>query len=75
MLGGRRAHTLGEIKMAKINILIEDIHDGMVDVKFNFDPPVKDIDPEDQTRAQMLTAEVLNFLSTLGAEQMEKDGK
>jgi hypothetical protein len=55
--------------MARIEIAVEDGEGGAVDIKLNFDPPIETIDPNNQTRAQMLTAEILNFLSSLGAEE------
>ena len=52
--------------MAKIDISFEDL-DGGVDIKFNFDPPLSEIKPGDETQAQGIVAEIIHLLTSIGA--------
>jgi len=53
--------------MAQINISIEDIDDG-VNINFDLNPPLEEIDVKNQTKAQKIAAEIINLIASMGAE-------
>ena len=55
--------------MAKIEIHIEDGQPDGVDVKVFLDPPINT--DEEQTPAQMIATEIVEFLNVLGGEHVE----
>ena len=57
--------------MAQVQIIVVDGPNGAVDVKVEFDPPI-DVDAN-QTPAQGIAGELINFLGMLGGENVHEE--